>query len=66
MKKVWGVIIIVVLIAIMVGVVAVGVGLITGAEMGRIYSTLQDKYVIDMSIRWINTVIEAVNSVIAA
>ena len=44
MKKGWRVIMTVVLIAALLGAVCVGVGLMTGAELPRIYSALDDRY----------------------
>jgi len=64
MKKAWGVILIIVLVAAMLGVVSIGVGIITGADMARIYSNMADNNVVNTCINWINTVIETINSVL--
>jgi hypothetical protein len=44
MKKAGRVILIVVLAAVLLGAVCVGVGLMTGADITRIYSALDDRY----------------------
>ncbi len=44
MKSAWKVIIMIVLVALLLGVVSVAVGLMTGAEFGHIYSALDAKY----------------------
>lgn len=65
MKKTWYAIIVAVLIAIMLGVVAVGVGLLTGADLSRIYNILVQKHVLDMGINILNKGIDLLNSVLA-
>ncbi|MBQ6465086.1 MAG: hypothetical protein IJJ43_02310 [Oscillospiraceae bacterium] len=42
MKKAWGVILVIVFSAILLGAVCVGVGYITGADMNRILSVVED------------------------
>ena len=44
MKNGWRIIIIVVLIAILLGGICLGVGVITGADMSHIYETLDEQY----------------------
>ena len=44
MKKAWRIIISIVLIVILLGGVFLGVGLITGADTGRIYSVIDSRY----------------------
>lgn len=44
MKKGWKVIIIIVLVALLLGAVCVGVGIMTGADWARIYSVLDARY----------------------
>ncbi len=48
MKSGWKIILLVVLIAILLGAVCMGVGLMTGADFTRIWATLDDKYHVDM------------------
>lgn len=64
MKKAWGIVAIIVLAAVILGVVGIGVGLITGADIQRIFSVLESRNIVDMFVRWINTAIETVNSVL--
>ena len=44
MKKGWRIILVIVLAAVLLGAVCVGVGLMTGADTMRIYSTLDSRY----------------------
>ena len=44
MKSGWKIILLVVLIAILLGAVCMGVGMMTGADFARIWATLDDKY----------------------
>lgn len=48
MKSGWKIILLVVLIAILLGAVCMGVGLMTGADFTRIWATLDDRYHVDM------------------
>lgn len=41
MKKAWSVILAIVLVALLLGAVAIGVGYVTGADPARIFSTLE-------------------------
>ena len=52
MNKAWRVIIFIVLIAILLGAVCIGVGLITGADTERIYTVLDDRYMITDWSKW--------------
>ena len=57
MSRSWRVISLVVLIAILFGAVCVGVGLVTGGEWDRIYSTLDARYHVDMYIDYAGEVV---------
>ncbi len=48
MKSGWKIILLVVLIAILLGAVCMGVGMMTGADFSRIWATLDDKYHVEM------------------
>lgn len=48
MKSGWKIILLVVLIAILLGAVCMGVGMMTGADFTRIWVTLDDKYHVEM------------------
>ncbi len=56
MSKSWRVISLVVLIAILLGAVFVGVGLVTGGEWDRIYTTLDGRYHVDMYVDYVGQV----------
>jgi len=53
MRKAWQIIIVIVLVVVLVGAVSVGVGLITGAEMNRIFSVLDARYNISIYYNYI-------------
>ena len=63
MKKGWKIVFTIFLIVVVIGIVGVGVGMLTGAEFTRIYSVLDDQYHIDM---WLNYFAEVVAAVQAA
>ncbi len=60
MSKSWRVISLIVLIAILLGAVCVGVGLVTGGEWDRIYTTLDGRYHVDMYVDWLGQVYVAI------
>lgn len=66
MKKAWKVIFTVVLIAILLGALCVGVGLLTGARLDNIYDILEERYNLEVYYRYVGEVINAVSSVITA
>ena len=57
MKCGWRVILSIVLIAALLGAVCVGVGLITGGEWARIYSTLDSRYHVAAYVDYVQQVI---------
>ena len=57
MGKAWKTVGILVLIVIVLGAVLVGVGFMTGADMARIYSIVEDHYLLNATYEWIQTVI---------
>ena len=63
MKKGWKIVFTIFLIVVVIGIVGVGVGMLTGAEFTRIYSVLDDQYHIDM---WLNNFAEVAAAVQAA
>ncbi len=60
MSKSWRIIMVVVLVAILLGAVCVGVGLVTGGEWDRIYTTLDGRYHVDMYVDWLGQVYVAI------
>lgn len=63
MKRGWLIIGVIVLIAVLVGTVAVGVGLVTGADMARIFSVLDSRYHLDLYAQYFNDLAAAFKSV---
>lgn len=66
MKKAWKIILIIVLIAILLGALCVGVGLLTGAKMDVIFSVLDDRYHIEVYYQYVLDVINAVRTALVA
>lgn len=62
MKKGWKIIFTIFLIVVVIGIVGVGVGMLTGAEFTRIYSVLDDQYHIDMWLNYFAEVAAAVQT----
>lgn len=54
MKKAWQIILTIVLVVVLVGAVCAGVGIITGAEMSRIFSVLDDRYSLTIYYEYIS------------
>lgn len=53
MNRIWRIVISIVLIAILFGVVCVGVGLLTGADISRLYTRINGVYHVDMYYKWL-------------
>ena len=62
MKKGWKIVFTIFLIVVVIGIVGVGVGMLTGAEFTRIYSVLDDQYHIDMWLNYFAEVAAAVQA----
>ena len=58
MKKGWRIVIIIVLVALLLGAVSVGVGMMTGADSVRIFNILDDRYDITMYYNYSQEVID--------
>ena len=52
MKKGWKVVLLIVLIAAVIGIVCIGVGLLTGAEVSRIKEILDNEYKLSAYFNW--------------
>lgn len=65
MKKAWKVIFTIVLIAVLLGALCVGVGLLTGAKMDVIYQVLDNRYHVEVYYQYVLDVINAVTSALA-
>lgn len=64
MKKGWRIIISIVMVAVLLGAVFIGVGVLTGADMGRIYSTLDNRYMITQYYQWLQETIAVYRAVL--
>lgn len=53
MKKLWKIISIIIAAALLIGLVAIAVGIFTGADINRIYSVLDGRYHVGMYIEYI-------------
>ena len=52
MTKMWRVILTIVLILILIGIIAVAVGFLTGADSARIYQTAENNNLINLVMRY--------------
>lgn len=66
MKKGWRVILIIVLAALLLGAVAMAVGMMTGADFQRIYSVMDNRYHFDTYIDYFKQVVQIVTETFAA
>ena len=62
MKKMWRVILAIVLILILIGIIAVAVGLQTGADTARINQTAENNPMIQQTLAYINWFIQVVQA----
>lgn len=62
MKRGWKLVLIIVLAAIVLGAVCTGVGMITGADVDRIYAVLDEHYHIGMYYEYVIEVINALQT----
>ena len=66
MKKGWSIIITLVLVAILLGAVCVGVGLMTGGDISRVIAVLDERYHPDLYLDYIVQVAQAVREAVFA
>ena len=66
MKSGWKIILIVVVIAILLGAICIGVGAMTGADFTRIWTTLDNRYHVDMYYQYFVEVGNTLVTVLAA
>lgn len=62
MKKMWRVIFSIVLILILIGIVAVAVGFLTGADSARIYQTADNNPMIQQTMAYLNWFVQVVQT----
>ena len=60
MSKGWRVIMIVVMIAVLLGAVCVGVGVMTGGEWDRIHTVLDARYHVDVYVAYAQEVVHVI------
>jgi hypothetical protein len=66
MKKMWRVIVAIVLVLILIGLVAVAVGFLTGADTARIYQTAENSNLINLILRYFDWFVQVVQTYKAA
>ncbi len=58
MKKVWKAVGVLALIMVILGAILIGVGFVTGADTSRIYSVLDNQYLLTDKIDWLSQVFD--------
>ena len=66
MQKMWRVVISIVLIMILIGIVGVAVGFLTGADTARIYQTAENNNMVNLIMRYYEWIIQVFNTYKAA
>lgn len=62
MKSMWRVIIGIVLIVILIGIVAIAVGFLTGADTARIFQTAEDNDLVNVVLRYYDWLVQVVRT----
>ena len=62
MNKMWRVILTIVLILILIGIIAVAVGFLTGADTARIYQTAEDNSMIRQVMAYYEWIVQVVQT----
>ncbi len=66
MRKMWRVIIAIVLIMILLGIVGVAVGFLTGADTARIYQTAENNNLVNLLMRYSEWIVQVYQTYKAA
>ena len=66
MQKMWRVVISIVLIMILIGIVGIAVGFLTGADTARIYQTAEDNNMVNLVMRYSEWFVQVFNTYKAA
>ena len=66
MRKMWRVILSIVLILILIGIIAVAVGFLTGADSARIYQTAENNNLVNLIMRYYEWIVQVFNTYKAA
>ncbi len=62
MKKGWKIVLAICFAALMLGIILLGVGLLTGADLSRIFSTLDQRYHLTMYYEYFQEVYAALQA----
>ena len=66
MQKMWRVVVTIVLIMILIGIVGIAVGFLTGADPARIYQTAENNNMVNLIMRYYEWIIQVFNTYKAA
>ena len=66
MQKMWRVVISIVLIMILIGIVGIAVGFLTGADTARIYQTAENNNLVNLVMRYYEWIVQVFNTYKAA
>lgn len=66
MKKMWRVILSIVLVLILIGIIGIAVGFLTGANTARIYQTAENNNLINLILRYYDWIIQVIQTYKAA
>ena len=66
MQKMWRIVIAIVLIMILIGIVGIAVGFLTGADTARIYQTAENNNLVNLIMRYYEWIVQVFNTYKAA
>ena len=66
MQKMWRVVVTIVLIMILIGIVGIAVGFLTGADTARIYQTAENNNLVNLIMRYYEWFVQVFNTYKAA
>ena len=66
MLKMWRIVIAIVLIMILIGIVGIAVGFLTGADTARIYQTAENNNLVNLIMRYYEWIVQVFNTYKAA
>ena len=66
MLKMWRIVIAIVLIMILIGIVGIAVGFLTGADTARIYQTAENNNLVNLVMRYYEWIVQVFNTYKAA
>ncbi len=62
MKKMWRVILAIVLVMILLGIVGIAVGFLTGADTARLYQTAENNSLVTLIMRYYEWILQVVDT----